>query len=113
VLALNLAYTKEEILPMKNTQPPFRGEYHERAMPSVGAEVSYPQTAYEQRQLAILLEADFSCEEAVKLLALRENLYENSEMRQRVENDYRLHFVLWLYEHGELSDFSLVKNQQN
>ncbi|TMC22273.1 MAG: hypothetical protein E6J34_06985 [Chloroflexi bacterium] len=96
---------------MKNTSQPFMGEYHERAVPSVGAELSCTQTTHEQTQLALLLEANFSRDEATKLLVLRENLHENSEMRQRMENDYRMHFVRWLYEHGELSDFSLAKNQ--
>ena len=96
---------------MKNTSQPFVGEYHERAVHSVGAESLGAQTPYAQTQLALLLAAGFSRQEAMKLLALRENLYENSEMRQRMENDYRMHFVRWLYEHGELSDFSLAKNQ--
>ncbi len=54
----------------------------------------------EQVMLNQLLDAGFRWDEAVKLLTMRENLCENAEMHQRMSDDYRRHFVKWLYEHG-------------
>jgi hypothetical protein len=54
--------------------------------------------------LDYLLDNGFQWDEAVTLMNLREHLYENAEMRQRVTEDYRMHFVKWLYEHGLVSD---------
>ena len=51
-----------------------------------------------------LLEAGFEWEEASRLLHLHNHLYENAEMRQRMTDDYRMHFAQWLYEHGEISE---------
>lgn len=61
-------------------------------------------TATEQLMLDYLLDNGFQWDEAVTLIHLREHLYENIEMRQRVTEDYRMHFVKWLYEHGLVSD---------
>ncbi len=55
-------------------------------------------------QLDYLMESGFEWGEAVKLLCMREHLYENSEVRQRMADDLRTHFVRWLYEHGEISE---------
>lgn len=60
--------------------------------------------ATEQLMLDYLLDNGFQWDEAVTLMHLREHLYENIEMRQRVTEDYRMHFVKWLYEHGLVSD---------
>ena len=61
-------------------------------------------SATEQLMLDYLLDNGFQWDEAVTLIHLREHLYENIEMRQRVTEDYRMHFVKWLYEHGLVSD---------
>src|SRR5918911_713745 len=63
-----------------------------------------PYTNNEQDQLDALLEAGFAWEEAVTLLSLREHLYENSEIRQRMADDPRLNFVRWLYLNGEIDE---------
>jgi hypothetical protein len=57
-------------------------------------------TIQEQVMLEQLLATGFQWNEAITLLAMRENLCENVEMRQRMQDDYRIHFVKWLYEHG-------------
>ena len=54
----------------------------------------------EQAILNQLLNTGFRWDEAVKLHAMRENLCENAEMRQRMSADYRMHFAKWLYERG-------------
>jgi hypothetical protein len=58
----------------------------------------------EQIFIDYLLEEGFILEEATRLLHLRDHLHENAEMRQRMDNDYRMHFVKWLYEQGEISE---------
>ncbi|GHO87807.1 hypothetical protein [Dictyobacter formicarum] len=63
-----------------------------------------PGTNKDQLMLDYLLDSGFQWEEAVTLLNLREHLYENAEMRQRITEDYRMHFVKWLYEHGLVND---------
>lgn len=56
----------------------------------------------DQLLLDYLIDSGFTWEESHRLAALREQLYEGPEMQERVRNDYRLHFVQWLYEHGEI-----------
>jgi hypothetical protein len=51
-----------------------------------------------------LIDTGFAWEEAATLLNMREHLYENAEMFQRMANDHRIQFVQWLYAHGEISD---------
>ncbi len=58
----------------------------------------------EQIFIDYLLDEGFILNEATRLLHLRDHLYENAEMRQRMDNDYRMHFVKWLYEQGEISE---------
>ena len=58
----------------------------------------------EQHLLMALLDAGFEWGEAVKLLQLRNSLYENPEMRQRTADDSRMHSARWLYEHGEIGE---------
>ena len=58
----------------------------------------------EQAMLDQLLTTGFRWDEAVKLLAMKENLCENAEMRQRMSADYRMHFVKWLYERGVVGE---------
>ena len=58
----------------------------------------------EQVRLERLMTAGFSWDEAVKLLGMREHVYENAEVRQRLENDPKIQFVRWLIKHGEMSE---------
>ncbi|MDQ2888062.1 MAG: hypothetical protein M3Y39_18475 [Chloroflexota bacterium] len=58
----------------------------------------------EQHLLMDLLDSGFEWEEAIKLLHLRDHLYENAEMRQRTADNNRMHFVRWLYEQGEIGE---------
>lgn len=63
-----------------------------------------PHSAQEQAQLDSLLDAGFVWEEAVMLLTLREHLYDNSEVRQRMADDPRLLFARWLYLNHEMHE---------
>lgn len=63
-----------------------------------------PEPPDDQELLDALMESGFVWEEAVHLLGLRERLYENSEIRQRMNDDCRIQFVRWLYENGEISE---------
>ena len=42
--------------------------------------------------------------EAVKLVQMHEHLYENAEMRQRVEEDEYMLFARWLYTQGAINE---------
>ena len=65
----------------------------------------FPTEPSEDQQLIErLFDTGFDWEEASKLIYLREHLYENTEMRQRVAEDSRMHFARWLYEHGEMGE---------
>ncbi len=92
---------------MKNPQFSFMGgsfDANERFLqsPDPGDPPTYPSA--EQRALDTLMNTGFYWEEAVRLLHMREHLYENAEMRQRFSNDLRMQFVRWLYEHGEIHE---------
>jgi hypothetical protein len=63
-----------------------------------------PGNSTEQLMLDYLLESGFQWDEAVILLNMREHIYENAEMRQRLSEDYRMHFAKWLYDQGLVSD---------
>jgi hypothetical protein len=55
--------------------------------------------------LDYLADQGFAWEEALKLINLREHLYEeNVEMQQRLADDCRMHFARWLYEQGEIKE---------
>lgn len=58
----------------------------------------------EQMLLDYLIEMGFSWEEAMKLISVRTHLHKNTEMRERMEDDYRMHFARWLYEQGEIRE---------
>lgn len=98
----------ERSLKMKNKPQPSRGgfsDFNELLTQSVRTETSVDETAEELLALDYLLELGFEWEESVKLHYFRKYLYENTEIRQRIADDHRMHFVRWLYEHGEMSDF--------
>jgi hypothetical protein len=64
-----------------------------------------PSSSGDQVMLDYLMNVGFAWEEAVMLLHLREHLYENAEMRQRMTDDLRMHFARWLYVNGEMDDY--------
>lgn len=80
-------------------------EYNEPSLSQMFTPVfNTSDTSHDQEALTSLMEAGFAWEEAVYLLGLRERLYENSEIRQRMADDCRIQFARWLYENGEMSD---------
>lgn len=94
---------------MENMQisPNSHSEYNERqeelAHP-LEAKQHTPSPNGDQVMLEYLTNAGFLWEEAMMLLHLREHLYENAEMRQRITDDLRMHFVRWLYTNGEMDE---------
>lgn len=79
-------------------------EHNEQAIQQIEAEAPIGSQKEEQMLLDYLMGMGFVWEEAVKLLQQRLHLYENTEMRQRVADDSRMHFARWLYEHGEIRE---------
>ncbi len=79
-------------------------EYNESTVQPSEVDASRVPLSAEQMLLDYLLETGFAWNEAMKLLHLREHLYEGAEMRQRMAYDCRMHFARWLYKHGELSE---------
>jgi hypothetical protein len=79
-------------------------EYNEYLPYYVKQETSPVDEKRDQLLLDQLLNKGFVWEEAIQLISLREHLYENVEVRQRLEDDCHMHFVRWLYEQGELSE---------
>lgn len=58
----------------------------------------------EQRQVDELMKRGFLWEEAVQLVQLHEHIYENAEVRQRLEQDEYMQFARWLYEQGVINE---------
>jgi hypothetical protein len=100
----------EKMKPTPSSSSGGQSDYNERAEQGTRhvepkqAKYYSPRSNTEQAQLDTLLDAGFVWEEAVTLLNLREHLYENAEMRQRVADDPRLNFVRWLYLNGEMNE---------
>jgi hypothetical protein len=79
-------------------------EHNDRTVQHAEAETSIIETSEGQMLMDYLLELGFAFDEAEKLIDVREHLYENAEMRQRMQEDYRVQFARWLYEQGEISE---------
>jgi len=79
-------------------------EFNERVVQHVEIAASTVGVSEEQMLLDYLIEMGFVWEEAAKLLNLRDHLYENAEMRQRMAEDHRMLFARWLYEQGEITE---------
>ena len=62
------------------------------------------RTRLEQRQVEALMDRGFFWEEAVKLVQLHEHIYENIEMRQRMEEVEYMQFARWLFEQGAINE---------
>ena len=86
---------------MKNNPP----EHNERSVQhaELKAQLEHISTE-EQIQIEHLIGKGFSWEEALNMISLREHLYENGEMRQRMAENMHMQFARWLYEQGELSE---------
>ena len=79
-------------------------EFNEHRTPQTSVEAERGENREEQMFLDYLLATGFELDEAQKLIEMRDHLYTNPEMRQRMAGDYRMHFARWLYEQGELSE---------
>ncbi len=62
--------------------------------------------------LTRLLEAGFLPDQAHRLLHLRDNALEHGEIPPYMSVDPHLQFARWLYERGELNEFSLEEPPQ-
>lgn len=93
---------------MPNKSHPSSGGFsefsNERSIQHAERETPLVNVTEEQIFIDYLLDEGFGLKEATRLLNLRDHLHENVEMRQRMDNDYRMHFVKWLYEQGEISE---------
>ena len=92
---------------MRNIQSSSAGgypEFSEKPTPHFEAKQYKPTTESDQITIDYLIDTGFTWEEAITLLNMREHLYENVEMHQRMADDNRIQFVQWLYTHGEISD---------
>jgi hypothetical protein len=75
-------------------------EKHEKVTYHVETKHYKAHTRQEQAMLEQLLATGFQWNEAITLLSMRENLYKNAEMRQRMVDDHRMQFAKWLHEQG-------------
>ncbi len=63
-----------------------------------------PDTSLEdQLALDALFDQGFTWEEGLRLLVLRDHIYDVPEMREHVTADPHVHFARWLHEHGHFS----------
>ena len=84
-----------------NPQPSEFNERRTRHAEALNQAISLPE---EQLLLDYLIDNGFAWEEAIKLVHMRENIQDNSEIRQRMADDAHMQFARWLYEHGELDE---------
>lgn len=99
---------EEEGTTVKRSEPPMGGfsESNERRVQPRQAEVQAERSEIDEEQMLLdyLIELGFVLEEAQKLVDMHEHLCDNAEMRQRMAEDYRMHFARWLYEQGEIQE---------
>jgi hypothetical protein len=84
----------------QNKQPSDSNDYGKY----IGLSDFHEKTRLEQRRVEDLMAQGFFWEEAVKLVRFHEHLYENAEMRQRLEEDEYMLFARWLYEQGAINE---------
>jgi hypothetical protein len=80
-------------------------EKHEKSIHQFEARHCKATTESDQVMLDYLIDVGFALEEAITLLNIREHLYDNVEMHQRMADDHRIQFARWLYAHGEMSEY--------
>ena len=88
---------------MQNRHQSFQGNVSESSQ-CAEESVSTESMLEEQRQQEYLMSLGFTWDETRKLQYQRVHLYENVEMQQRLADDYRINFVRWLYEQGEINE---------
>jgi len=88
---------------MHNQQFPINESY-DRLIKDIEAEYVLSEVPEDQRQVEQLLAIGFDWEEAVKLIDLREHLYEGDEMNERLADNSHMLFARWLYENGEIGE---------
>lgn len=79
-------------------------EPNEPLMHNISTDQASIESAGDSAHVDVLIETGFSLEEATRLSHLRQHLYENVEVRQRLNNDNRLLFARWLFEQGEMHE---------
>jgi hypothetical protein len=90
---------------MQNPSQPARGKLSaQNERPQTPAAPAALDDELNRRLMEQLFTVGFRWQEAARILTLRENLYANSEMRQRQAEDGRLLFARWLYEQGEITE---------
>ena len=87
---------------MKNSPQP--SEQNERRARYAQIKSQVGNISEEQMLLDYLIDAGFVLDGAIQLLNLREHLYANAEMQQRLTDDARMQFARWLYEQGEIGE---------
>ena len=87
---------------MKNSPQP--SEQNELRILNAQIKSPVENKSEEQMLLDYLIDTGFMLDEALQLLDLREHLYTNTEMQQRLADDARMQFARWLYEQGELNE---------
>lgn len=87
---------------MKNNPQP--SEYNERRIQHAEVLNQAASASEELLLLDYLIENGFAWEEAVKLVHMREHIYSNTEMQQRIADDTHMQFARWLYEQGEFNE---------
>ncbi len=78
-------------------------DYNERGKQTELGEIQ-ERILLEQHQVDRLMEQGFLWEEAVQLVQMREHVYENVEVKQRLEADEHMQFARWLYEQGAINE---------
>jgi hypothetical protein len=87
---------------MKNI--PQSSEHNDRRIQRTEAKSQIIGTSEEQVLLDYLIDNGFVWDEAIKMIQMREHLYDNAEMQQRMADDAHLQFARWLLEQGELTE---------
>lgn len=90
-----------------------RAAHHTPYTGHIGIDSPMSHVSEDQLLLDYLLETGFAWEEAEKLLELRDHLYDNAEMHQRMIDDYRMHFARWLYEHQEINEDQVCEESRD
>ncbi|GCE13907.1 hypothetical protein [Tengunoibacter tsumagoiensis] len=80
-------------------------DHSDKSVKKADAKHYRPDNYEEQMSLDYLIHQGFQWDEAATLLTMKEHLYDNREMRQRMEDNYRMQFVKWLREQGQMSDW--------
>lgn len=92
---------------MKHMRQPSVGgvpEYNDHNLQSTAKRQAAFDTPENDVYIDMLVKQGFARQEAEHLVYMREHLYENPEIIQRMAEDSHLLFARWLYEHGEIHE---------